>query len=123
VQQQEPTMSARLSFIFSFALVVFASPALAQSPAQPMPSRSIALTAEQSHMIKEIVLKDMKVTAASGVGEVKIGEPAPDNVELHAFSNDVIQRVAAIKSHKFFVVGDHIVIVDPKDNTVADVLQ
>ena len=32
------------------------------------------------------------------------------------------QKVPQVKTHRFFVTGQQIVIVDPKDNKVADVI-
>jgi hypothetical protein len=31
--------------------------------------------------------------------------------------------VPSLKSHSFFVKGDQVVVVDPKDNTIADVVK
>ena len=36
---------------------------------------------------------------------------------------DVAQKVPQVKSHRFFVTADEIVIVDPKDNKVAEVIK
>jgi hypothetical protein len=35
----------------------------------------------------------------------------------------VAQKVPQVKAHKFFVAKDEIVIVDPKDNTVAELIK
>ena len=32
-------------------------------------------------------------------------------------------KVPQIKSHEFFVKGNRVVIVSPKDNTIADVIE
>lgn len=120
-------MTAQSFLVFlSLAAMTLLPSAWAQAPSntqQPLPARSINLTAEQTHMIKEIVLKEMKVPAVSRTEPVKIGDPAPDQVELHGFSDILVERVPAIKTHKFFVIGDRIVIVDPKDKVIADVLE
>ena len=71
--------------------------AIAQTPSddkekEVIPPRSIQLTAEQSYIIKEIVLSDAHVAQTPGNPEIKIGEKAPTNIELHAFP----QLVAAL---------------------------
>ena len=83
---------------------------------------TIKLTAEDSHTIKEIVLKDMK-TPKAAAGDYKIGDQAPAGAELQAFPALVADKVSAIKSHRFFVSGEKIFVVDPKDNKIADVIE
>jgi hypothetical protein len=36
---------------------------------------------------------------------------------------DVAAKVPQVKTHRFFIAGEQIVIVDPKDNKVADVIK
>jgi hypothetical protein len=86
-------------------------------------SRTINLTQEQRHIIKEIVLKDMNVTKAPDNVDVTLGGPVPQGVSVQAFPAELSQRVPSLKSHSFFVKGDQVVVVDPKDNTIADVVK
>jgi hypothetical protein len=37
--------------------------------------------------------------------------------------SDVGQKVPQVKAHRFFLTAQQIVIVDPKDNKVADVIK
>jgi hypothetical protein len=100
--------------------------AIAQSPSDDkaaIPARSIQLTAEQDHVIKEIVLKDMRVEQAPRNTEVKIGDKVPPNIELQTFPPLVAEKVPQIKTHKFFVTGDRIVIVNAQDNIIADIIE
>jgi hypothetical protein len=83
---------------------------------------TVKLTAEDTHTIKEIVLKDLKVPKAPA-GDYKIGDQAPASIELQAFPAQIGEKVSAIKSHRFFVSGEKIVVVDPKDNKIADVIE
>src|SRR4051794_27157028 len=66
--------------------------AWAQSPASP-PSAdttpTVKLTAEQHHVIKEIVLKDMNVAKATGNTPADIGATVPESVQLHQFPPDI----------------------------------
>ena len=36
---------------------------------------------------------------------------------------DIAQKVPQVKTHTFFVIDEQIVIVDPKDNKVAEVIK
>jgi hypothetical protein len=108
-----------------FALVAV-SVVGAQSPpgTDTMPaSPSVKLTAEQHHIIKEIVLKDMKVAPAPPDARVEIGDPVANDVALHAFPPTVTEKVPEVRAHNFFVKNDQVVIVTLKDRTVADVVK
>jgi hypothetical protein len=64
------------------AIVLSAPPSAveAQSNTKPViapPSRTINLTAEQSFIIKEIVLKDLNVPKAQAGAPESIGDPVP----------------------------------------------
>lgn len=83
---------------------------------------TVRLTAEDTHTIKEIVLKDMQPPKAAA-GNYKIGDQAPAGVELQAFPAQISEKISAIKSHRFFVSGQKIVVVDPKDNAIAEVIE
>jgi hypothetical protein len=59
--------------------------AIAQVPRddkEPIRPRSIQLTAEQDHVIKEIVLKDMHIEQVPRSTEIKIGEKKPPNYRI-----------------------------------------
>ena len=102
--------------------------AIAQTPSsddkekEVIPPRSIQLTAEQSYIIKEIVLNDAHVAQVPGNSAIKIGEKAPNNIELHAFPQLVAAKVPQVKTYKFFVVERQIVVVNPQ-NIVADIIK
>ena len=90
----------------------------------PLATRSVKLTAEQHHVIKEIVLKDLKVKGVAGRREGR-GRRAggADNVTLQPFPAVIADKVPEVKSHSFFVKGDQVIIVDPRDKKVADVIK
>ena len=101
------------------------SGALAQSPPDDkdaIPPRSIQLTAEQDHVIKEIVLKDLHIQQVPRSAEIKIGEKVPPNIELRSFPPLVGEKVPQIRTHKFFVTENQIVVVSPQ-NVVADIIK
>jgi hypothetical protein len=101
------------------------APAPAQiAPQQPgdvlAPTPKLNLTLEQRHTIRELV-KDMKADAAEVKAEV--GEPIPQGITPHPMPSEVSQKVPQVKSHRFIVTEQQIVIVDPKDNKIADVIK
>jgi hypothetical protein len=120
--------------IVTLATVLLAGAAIAQStPPQkqddrreaPIPNRSIKLTAEQSYVIKENVMPhDKAATSGSGaVGKLEIGGKAPSGAALQDFPELVVQKVPAVKNYKYLINDNHVVVVDTKDNTIADILK
>jgi Protein of unknown function (DUF1236) len=109
----------------ALALMLSCAGAPAQvAPQQPpdvlVPTSKLNLTLEQRHTIREFV-KDMKAEAADVNAEV--GEPIPQGITARPMPSEVGQKVPQVKSHRFFLTAQQIVIVDPKDNKVADVIK
>lgn len=84
-------------------------------------SPRLNLTLEQRHVIKEI-MKDVKEKPPSAAAQPKIGEPVPADIKLHPMPAEVGKKVPQVKSHMYFLTVEQIVIVDPKDNHIADVI-
>jgi Protein of unknown function (DUF1236) len=98
---------------------------LAQLPTDPPVStkRTVNLNEEDRHTIREIVLKDRKVQKAPESTKVAIGEAVPQGVNLQPMPDDVTRKVPQLKNNTFFVMGEEVVIVEPKDNTVAEIVK
>jgi hypothetical protein len=97
----------------------------AQIPGDPPVStkRSVNLNQEDRHTIREIVLKDRKIQKAPENTKVAIGEAVPQGVNLQPIPEDVTRKIPQLKNNTFFVMGDEVVIVEPKDNTVAEIVK
>ena len=113
--------AAALALMLSFV----DAPAPAQIAPQPpgdvlAPTPKLNLTLEQRHTIRELV-KDMKVDAADVKAEV--GDPIPQGMTPRPMPSEVAQKVPQVKSHRFILTEQQIVIVDPKDNKVADLIK
>lgn len=113
------SMPAQSGVARAFAIEV------AQVPSNPPVStgRTINLTEEDRHTIREIVLKDSKIEKAPDNIEVSISSAVPPGVNLQPVPNDVTRKVPQLRNNTFFVKGDEVVIVEPKDNTVADIVK
>jgi hypothetical protein len=85
--------------------------------------RTINLTAEQSFIIKEIVLKDLNVPKAPAGASETIGDSVPSGVELHDMTPMLAEKVPQSKSHKFYLTAHAIVLATPSDRKVADVIK
>ena len=84
--------------------------------------RTINLTEENRYIIREIVLKDPNVPKAQGT-RAAIGDLLPPGVATQSFPTDVSQKMPALRSYRFFVTDEEVVIVDPKSNKVADIVK
>jgi uncharacterized protein DUF1236 len=98
---------------------------LAQLPTDPpvITKRSVNLNEEDRHTIREIVLKDRKVQKTPENTKVAIGEAVPQGVSLQPMPDDVTRKVPQLKNNTYFVMGEEVVIVEPKDNTVAEIVK
>lgn len=111
--------------VIAAALTIYAPMISAQAPAPGTPvvtTPSVNLTAEQRHVIKELI-KDMKVEKASGDMQLTVGGAVPSSVQKHAFPQEVFQKVPQVRNHEFFLKDDRVVVVNPRDNTIADVIE
>ena len=115
------------------AVLMLVLPVEAQVPATPpstapvvKPQDTVNLTMEQRHVIKEIILKDLKVTEpADQAAKVptNVGDTVPAGIPLQPMPVEVTAKIPQIKSHSFLVKDDKVVIIDPKDNKVAALIE
>jgi hypothetical protein len=84
-------------------------------------SPSVSLTLEQRHVIRELI-KDLKIERAKVQSKLSPGDGVPQGVEPRPLPPLVGQKIPQIRSHRFFVTGQQIVIVEPKQPRVAEVI-
>jgi hypothetical protein len=94
----------------------------AQAPKAPGATRTVNLTLEQRHVIRELV-KELKVTTAKDDLKVAEGEAIPGKVELQPVPPLIGQKVPSIKSHRLYVTQRQILVVDPQDQRVVEVIE
>jgi hypothetical protein len=96
----------------------------AQAPSQEpaVVSPKVNLTLEQRHVIKEFI-KDMKTETAPAEVAPAVGDAIGQNVTLQPMPNELGQKVPQVKTHRFFIAGGQVFIVDPKDNKVVEVIK
>ena len=100
------------------------TPASAQTPNPGVPTgtRTVNLTLEQRHVIRELV-KELKVSTAKDDLKVAEGEAIPGKVELQPVPPLIGQKVPQIKAHRLYVTQSQILIVDPQDKKVVEVIE
>jgi hypothetical protein len=121
------TRNGRRFVIAMAALLASAAPmapvtAQPTDPKAPAVARTVNLTLEQRHVIRELV-KELKVTAADADTKVSAGDAVPGKVELQPMPALLAQKVPQIKAHRLYVTQSQIVIVDPQDPRVVEVVE
>jgi hypothetical protein len=84
--------------------------------------RTVNLTEENRYIIREVILKDPSVPKEEE-SRVAIGDALPPGVATKPFPADVLRKVPAVRSLRFFATDDEVVIVDPKTNKIADIVK
>ena len=79
------------------------------------------LTVQQGYIIKENV-KDMRIDPVPSRNEIEIGNKVAPDIGLHDFPPLVLEKVPKIKTHKFFITENQIVVVGPQ-NVIADIIK
>ena len=131
---------ARLFLLAAAAVLTLSMPVIAQvpstspstpgsgpmySPSQPS-AESVNLTMEQRHVIKELIVKEMKIAPpADQAAKVptSVGAVVPTGIPLQPMPVEVTAKVPQLKAHSFIVRDGKVVIVDPKDNKVAALVE
>ncbi len=100
-----------------------ATAAHAQTPMQKetAASTTLNLTLEQRHVIKELI-KDLKIEPSEAT-PARIGQVISPQASVRPVPGSIGEKVPQIKAHQFVYTAQNILIVDPKDNTVADVIE
>ena len=53
----------------------------------------------------------------------QVGDTVPSGIPLQPMPVEVSAKVPQLKSHSFLVKNDKVVIIDPKDNNVAALIE
>jgi len=112
------------------ALVASAGAAGAQTTVitrEPVEQRTVVtteplqLTPVQRRTIYRTIVRE-RVAPARPTVEYRVGTRVPESVRLYAVPQDVAVEVPAIRSYKYMVVNDRVVLVDPATSEVVEEL-
>jgi len=84
---------------------------------------TVNLTMEQRHIIKEIILKDLKTAPQAVNAPMSVGATVPSGIPLQPIPVEVSAKIPQLKTHSFLVKNDTVIIVDPNDNKVAALVE
>jgi hypothetical protein len=94
----------------------------AQAPKAPGATRTVNLSLEQRHTIRELV-KELKVETSKDDLKVAAGDELPGQIQLQPVPPLIGQKVPSIKSHRLYVTQHQVIIVDPADQKVVEVIE
>jgi hypothetical protein len=80
-------------------------------------AQPIELTPAQRTIIYRTIVRERTVPAP-GV-EVRIGARVPETMQLHAVPEAIVAEVPAVRSYRYMVVNNRVVLVDPATSTVV----
>ena len=75
---------------------------------------------ERAIILREI---DMSGGSTMGLGAIAEGADVPRDVQVRAFPDAVVQKVAKVKGYKFFTAENRLAIVDPQGTKVQLVIE
>jgi len=110
------------------AVVAGATTASAQTTVitrEPVESRTVVttepleLTPVQRRTIYRTIVRE-RVAPAEPAIEYRVGARLPDSVRLYSVPQEVAVEVPAIRSYKYMVVNNRVVLVDPATSQVVE---
>jgi len=110
------------------ALIAGATTASAQTTVitrEPIESRTVVttepleLTPVQRRTIYRTIVRE-RVAPVEPTVEYRVGARIPDSVRLYSVPQEVAVEVPAIRSYKYMVVNNRVVLVDPSTSQVVE---
>jgi hypothetical protein len=92
---------------------------------EPVESRTVVtteplqLTPVQRRTVYRTIVRGRVVPAEPTI-EYRVGARVPDRVQLYSVPQEVAVEVPAIRSYKYMVVNNRVVLVDPVTSQVVD---
>jgi hypothetical protein len=110
------------------ALIAGATTASAQTTVitrEPVESRTVVttepveLTPVQRRTIYRTIVRE-RVAPVEPTVEYRVGARIPDSVRLYSVPQEIAVEVPAIRSYKYMVVNNRVVLVDPATSQVVE---
>jgi hypothetical protein len=120
-----------LLLLAPFALVGVAGTAAAQTPPPPSvslgtadPSAPLALTPAEKAAIRDAVRQDTAKPSTTGAPKspVAIGAQLPASIALRILPDAALAQAPAAKTVQYTVIGNQVILVDPTNMRVVDII-
>jgi uncharacterized protein DUF1236 len=125
--EQEELMTHFRHAALAAALLAGAGAASAQTTVitrEPVESRTVVttealqLTPVQRQKVYRTIVRE-RVSPARPTVEYRVGTRVPENVQLYSVPQEVAVEVPAIRTYKYVVVNDRVVLIDPATSEVV----
>jgi hypothetical protein len=103
-------------------------PAPAQVPAQPGAETNPAavpnlkLTAAQKQTIYSSISSQKQKETAPPTFRAAVGAPVPASVELQPLPKTIVDLVPELKDYQYAMVANQVLLVDPKNKQVVEII-
>jgi len=95
-----------------------------RSERAPMTSRSVSLSTEQRDAIRKHATRKQTVTRESfGRTRYKAGDRVEKSVTIESFPETVYEEVPVVRRYRYFTDDDDVILVDPDEDRVVDVIR
>jgi hypothetical protein len=84
-------------------------------------STRLSLSPEKRRLIRELVLKE-PIRPVDTQVTLTVGTDIPRAIEVHKFSGTVYREVPELRSYEFFVKDNDVVLVDPRQRKIVEVI-
>jgi hypothetical protein len=128
IGQQEELMTHFRQMTIALALVAAGGAAHAQTTVitrEPVQSETVVTTAQpmqltpvQRQTIYRTIVREPVVQAPPTI-EYRIGTRVPPTAHLYVMPRDVVATVPAVRSYRYMVVNNRVVLVDPATSQVV----
>ena len=107
--------------------VVTVIPAEGRGPARvatgARSSERVQLSGAQRSRILNYARTDCTTVLAQTDFDLAIGASIPQQIELCPFEDTFVSEVSVVQPYRFFIVGNQVVLVDPRDHTIVEVIR
>ena len=103
------------------ASATVAAPTPASAERLAVTSR-VAFSQREREIIRRAALSERSTEGAASDVAVTVGTRVPDSVSLLPFSDDVYAEIPQLSPLRFTVVHDEVLLIDPADRRVVDVI-
>jgi hypothetical protein len=84
-------------------------------------SSKLQLSPEKKRKIHDIVMRERVIPVREDI-RLTVGEDVPRSLEFHTFSEEIVTEVPEIRSYRFFVKDNDVVLVDPGERRIIEVI-
>src|SRR5262244_4411319 len=120
MQMNNQIRTAAAAFALLLASTGFAAAAGSGAMA---PNDRLSLTSTQEHTIVQSINKQNVKKEASPSGfKAAVGQSVPTSIPLHALPSNAASQVPAVKSYDYAMLPNQLLIVNPKDRKIVDII-